>query len=95
MLTLDHTKLLAHLLCMCLAKWQTQCNVIENTIPISTRALLLVLENIKNNAKLNNKSPNAAKAKGAKKKCKMESTHSHIPKKACKGLVHWIRRHCV
>ena len=36
----------------------------ENTTPVSTRALLLVLKNIENNAKLDQKPPNAVKEKG-------------------------------
>ena len=44
---LDDADLVTHLLHMCPAKWQTQYNLMENTTPISTRALLLILENIK------------------------------------------------
>jgi hypothetical protein len=53
----------------------------ENTTPVSTRALLQVLENIENNAELNAKLPSVTKMKGADGKCKMESMDSHIPKK--------------
>ena len=49
-LSSDDADLMTHLLCMCLIKWQTKYNLTENMTPISTRALLLVLENIENNA---------------------------------------------
>ncbi len=64
--------LATHLLCMCPARWQTQYNLTKNTTPVSTRALLLILENIDNNANLDNKSQNSSKSKGPKGKCKME-----------------------
>eukprot|EP00804_Cyclotella_cryptica_P003882 CCRYP_015754-RA/>CCRYP_015754-RA protein AED:0.44 eAED:1.00 QI:0/0/0/1/1/1/2/0/223 len=51
-LPLDDANLATHLLRMCPAKWQTQYDLTENTTPVSTRALLLVLENIENNAEL-------------------------------------------
>jgi hypothetical protein len=54
-LPLDDAGLATHLLCMCLAKWQTQYDLTENTTPVSTRALLLVLENIENNVELDAK----------------------------------------
>jgi hypothetical protein len=50
---------------MCPAKWQTQYDLMENTTPISTRALLLVLENIKNNMEINAKTSSASNPKGA------------------------------
>eukprot|EP00804_Cyclotella_cryptica_P011365 CCRYP_016035-RA/>CCRYP_016035-RA protein AED:0.37 eAED:0.38 QI:0/-1/0/1/-1/1/1/0/139 len=53
-LPLDDADLATHLLRMCPAKWQTQYDLTENTTPVSTRALLLVLESIENNAELNN-----------------------------------------
>ena len=53
----------------------------ENTAPISTRVPLLVLKNIKNNDKLDQKLPNAIKANRAGGKHKMESINCHIPKK--------------
>ena len=43
---LDDTDLVTHLLLMCLDKWQNQYDLTENTTPVSTRALLLVLEDI-------------------------------------------------
>eukprot|EP00804_Cyclotella_cryptica_P019778 CCRYP_009682-RA/>CCRYP_009682-RA protein AED:0.44 eAED:0.96 QI:0/0/0/1/0/0.33/3/0/306 len=64
-LPLDDADLATHLLCMCPAKWQTQYDLTENTTPVSTRALILVLENIENNAELDNKPANTTKAKGA------------------------------
>ncbi len=92
-LSLDDADLATHLLRMCLARWQTQYNLTKNTTPVSTRALLLVLENIKNKAELDYKSQNPNKLKGAEGKCKMESISSRIPKKPKK--VGWINKHCV
>ena len=51
-LPLDGTDLVTHLLCMCSTRWQTQYNLTKNTTPISTTALLLILENLENNADL-------------------------------------------
>ena len=92
-LPLDDADLAAHLLRMCPAKWQTQYDLTENTTPVSTRALLLVLENIENNAELEAKPTNANKAKGPEGKRKMESIDSRIPKKPKK--VTWSEKHCV
>ena len=47
-LPLDDADLATHLLCMCPARWQTQYDLTENTTLVSTRTLLLVLENIEN-----------------------------------------------
>jgi len=49
-LPLDDADLTTHLLRMCLAKWQTRYDLMEKTTPVNTRALLLILEKIKNNA---------------------------------------------
>eukprot|EP00804_Cyclotella_cryptica_P001371 CCRYP_014131-RA/>CCRYP_014131-RA protein AED:0.40 eAED:0.42 QI:0/-1/0/1/-1/1/1/0/379 len=92
-LPLDDADLATHLLRMCPAKWQTQYDLTENTTPVSTRALLLVLENIENNAELDNKPANTTKAKGADTERKMESMDSRIPKKPKK--VGWTEKHCV
>eukprot|EP00804_Cyclotella_cryptica_P009741 CCRYP_011259-RA/>CCRYP_011259-RA protein AED:0.52 eAED:1.00 QI:0/0/0/0.5/1/1/2/0/396 len=92
-LPLDDADLATHLLRMCPAKWQTQYDLTENTTPVSTRALLLVLENIKNNAKLDVKPSSTTKAKGADQKRKMDSMDSRIPKKLKK--VGWTDKHCV
>ncbi len=73
-----------HLLFMCPIKWQTYYNLTENSTPVSTRALLPLLENIKNNAELDYKSQNPNKSTGAKGKCNMESISSKIPKKSKK-----------
>ena len=95
---MDDVDLATHLLCMCPARWQTQYDLAKNTTPVSTRA---VLENIENDADLENKSQNLNKPKGAEGKCKMDLNKYHIPKKACKGLVHWKlpekqgEKHCV
>ncbi len=80
-LLLDGADLATHLLCMCSARWQDQYDLSENTTPVSTRALLLVLENIENNADLYPKTSNPNKPKGAEGKRKMESIDSRIPKK--------------
>jgi hypothetical protein len=53
----------------------------EFTTPDGMRGLLLILDNIENNSKLDAKLPSAIKAKGADVKCKMELTDSYIPKK--------------
>ena len=45
-LPLDDADLATHLLLMCPARWQAQYNLSENTTLVSTRALLLMLENI-------------------------------------------------
>jgi hypothetical protein len=92
-LPLDNAELVTHLLQMCLAKWQTQFDLMEKTTPVSTRALLLVLENIKNNVKLDMKPSSMIKAKGAEQKRKMESMDSHMPKKPKKEG--WTEKHCV
>jgi hypothetical protein len=47
-LSLDDADLATHLLPMCPAKWQTQYNLMEKTTPVNTRALILILEKIKN-----------------------------------------------
>ena len=80
-------------MCMCPAKWQTHYELTENTMPVSTRALLLVLENIKNTAELDAKSSSANKAKGADGKCKIESMDSPICKNPKK--VGWTEKHCM
>ena len=90
---MDDADLAMHLLRMCPAKWQTQYDLMENTTPVSTRALLLVLENIENNAELEVKPTNANKSKGPEGKRKMESIDSRIPKKPKK--VTWSKKHCV
>ena len=63
----------------------------ENSTPVSTRALLLVLENIESNIELDDKPPSKDKAKGADSKRKAESNNSRNPKKAKKG---WTEKHC-
>ena len=90
---LDDADLTTHLLRMCPAKWQTQYDLTENSTPVSTRALLLVLENIENNVELDTKPATLTKAKGAEQKRKMESEDSRIPKKPKK--VGWTEKHCV
>eukprot|EP00804_Cyclotella_cryptica_P004160 CCRYP_014541-RA/>CCRYP_014541-RA protein AED:0.42 eAED:1.00 QI:0/0/0/1/1/1/2/0/283 len=72
-LPLDDADLATHLLRMCPAKWQTQYDLTKNTTPVSTRALLLVLENIENNTELNEKPSSTTKAKGADHNRKMDS----------------------
>jgi hypothetical protein len=68
-----------------------QYNLTEKTTPIISRALLLVLKNIKNNAELDIKPPSATKSKGADGKCKMELMDSCILKKS----IGWTKKHCV
>jgi hypothetical protein len=79
---LDNSDLATHLLRMCPAKWQTQYDLTEKTTPVSTRALLLILEKIENNAELDAKPPSGNKMNGSGEKCKMESTDARIPQKA-------------
>jgi hypothetical protein len=67
---------------MCPAKWQTQYALMEKMTPVDTRALLLILEKIKNNAEVETKSPSMNKPKGAEGKCRMESIDSCIPLKS-------------
>jgi hypothetical protein len=74
--------LATHLLRMCPSKWQTQYNLTEIMTPVNTRALLLILEKIKNNADVEAKPPSVIKPKGAEGKCKMESIKSCIPQKS-------------
>ena len=66
---------------MCLAQWETEYDLMENTTPVSPRALLLVLRNAENNSKVDNKPPGANKAEGAEGKCKIALIDSHIPKR--------------
>jgi len=49
--------------------------------PVSTRALLLILEKIENNSEVEAKPPSMFIPKGAEVKCNMESMDSRIPKK--------------
>jgi hypothetical protein len=65
---------------MCPAKWQTQYDSTKKRTPVNTRALLLILEKIENNAEVEAKPPRMIKPKGAEGKCKMESIDSRIPK---------------
>ena len=65
---------------LCLAKWQRQYKLMENAAPVITRVLLLVLENIEINTRLDTKLPCTIKMKGADGKCKMEAMDSQIPK---------------
>ena len=60
---MDDADLTTHLLCMCPARSQTQYDLTKDTTQVSTRALLLILENIENNANLDYKSPNPNKSK--------------------------------
>ena len=72
-------------------KWQQQYNLMENSTLVSTRALLMVLENIESNVELDDKPPSKDKAKGADYKRKTESNDSRPPKKSRKG---WTEKHC-
>ena len=91
-LPLEDADLATHLLRMCPAKWQTQYDLTEKTTPVNTRALLLILEKIENNAELEAKPPTMIKPKGAEGKRKMESTDSRIPKKS--KQVGFSDKHC-
>jgi hypothetical protein len=79
-LPLVDANLVTHFLCMCPAKWQTQYDLTEKTTPVNTRALLLILEKIKNNAEFETNPPSMIKPKGAEGKHKMASINSRIPK---------------
>ena len=63
----------------------------ENSTPVSTRALLMVLENIESNVELDDKPPSKDKAKGSDSKRKAESYDSCNPQKAKKD---WTEKHC-
>jgi hypothetical protein len=54
----------------------------EKTTPVNTRALLLILDKIENNAEVEAKPLSMIKSKGTEGKYKMESINSHIPKKS-------------
>ena len=62
---LDDSDLATHLLHMCPQKWQRQYDLNNHSTLLSTRALLLVLKNMKTNIELNDKPPSNNKAKGA------------------------------
>jgi len=79
-LSLEDADLAMHVLWMCLAKWQTQYDLTEKMTPVNTRALLLILEKIENNAEVEAEPPSMIKSKGAEGKCRMESMDSRIPK---------------
>jgi hypothetical protein len=49
---------------MCPAKWQTHYNITEKMSPVNTRAPLLILEKIDNNAEVETKPPSMIKPKG-------------------------------
>ena len=80
-LPLDNADLATHLLRMCPANMADSVRLTENTIPVSTSPLLLVLKNIENNTELDAKLPSMIKLKGNDGKCKMELMNSCIPKK--------------
>ena len=63
----------------------------KNSTLVSTRAILLVLENIESNVKLNDRPPSKDKANVADSKRKAESNVSCNPKKAKKGRT---EKHC-
>jgi len=88
---LEDADLATHLLRMCPVKWQRQYDLMENSTPVSTRALLMVLENIESNVELDDRPSSKDKAKGTDSKRKTESKDSRPPKKAKKG---WTEKHC-
>ena len=61
---LEDADLATHLLQMGPVKWQRQYNLMENSTQVSTRALLMVLENIESNVELNDKPLAKTKQKG-------------------------------
>ena len=61
-LPLDDANFMTHLLRMCLAKRQ-KYDLTEKTTPVNTRALMLILEKIKNNATVAAKPTNVIKQK--------------------------------
>jgi len=65
---LEDADLATHLLRMCPVKWQRQYDPMENSTPVSTRALLMVLENIKSNVELDDRPSSEDKAKGTDSK---------------------------
>ena len=94
-LPLDDADLVTHLLRIFPAKCKTQHDLTENTAPVSSRALLLALEKIENNAEVDYKAQNPTKMKVTEGKCKMELIDFCIPKKPKK--VGWTNKcffHC-
>ena len=81
-MALDNADLATHVLRMFLAKWQTQYDLTEKMTPVNTRALLLILEKIKNNTEVEAQPPSGIKPKGAEGKYRMESIDSRIPKQS-------------
>jgi hypothetical protein len=65
-------------------------DLMENTTPLSTRALLLVLKNIENDVERDAKPPGMIKSKRADEKRNMELMDSCIPKKPKK--VGWSKK---
>jgi hypothetical protein len=78
-MSLEDADLATHLLGMCPVQWQRQYDLMENSTLVSTRALLMVLENIESNVELNDKPPSKVKAKGTDSKQKKELSHSRSP----------------
>ena len=81
-LPVDNADLAMHFLRMCPTKWQTQYDLTEETTPVNTRVLLLILEMIENNSEVESKPPSMTKTNGAEGKRRMESIDSCIPKKS-------------
>ena len=81
----EDADLMMHLLKMCCIKCQWQYDLMETSTPVSTRALLLVLENIESNVELDDKPTSKDMAKGTDCKEKMETSDIHNSKKAKKA----------
>lgn len=80
-LPLDDVNLTTHLLHMCPSKWITQYNLTQNTTPMSTRSLVLVLEDIKNNTEADAKPLGNNNPKMIHGKREIESIDSQNPKR--------------
>ncbi len=72
-------------------KWQWQYDLINHSTLVSTRDLLLVLENIESNVELDDKPLNKDTAKGTDSKHETDSIDTHPSKNAKKG---WTEKHC-
>jgi hypothetical protein len=79
-LPLDDADLATHLLRICQAKWQTQYDLTEKATPVNTRALLLILEKIENNAEVEAKSPKTIKPKVLKESARWSLSIPAFPK---------------
>lgn len=77
---------------MCPLELKRQDDLSDHSTPLSTKAHLLVLKCIITNIEVEMPASNK-KAKMADSKTKTRSISSRIPKKACKIMVNWDKKH--